>query len=225
MSIRAIDDDEGDDAERQRLQAVILEEEGDEGEERMAAMLSVPLVEEEELRPVYAGLPDDVVQRCEGARQHMRQEFIQQLRRVRDALAPYGRFKEWCRAVRISYHTAQSMLWRADRERAVAQTHNRSPRKRQGTTAERQKKEWAAAPVTAWLARVAALRAPGPRFDEAAWGELYRWHMRQGDEEEVIRMDAMVARAQMQLDAHHQVVSRVERVRREVKDEVERLGE
>jgi|SRR5690348_5364302 len=218
MAMRAFDED------WIRLQDIIAEEGGDEDEERMAAVLCVAFVEANELRPVYAGLPADVVQECEVARQHMRQEFIQQLRRVRDALAPYGRFKEWCCAVHISYHTAQNMLWRADREQAVAQAHNRSPgrkRQRRQRTAEERKASGALAFITA-LARIPT---PGGRFDLDTFREYALALLRHDNREEFHHVRDRLVMGSVHLNIAMWAVGRLQATLTEVEGEFDYRGE
>lgn len=55
------------------------------------------------LQAVYTGLPVEVVNVCEQVRKTLRAEVVRQLETVRDALAPYGRFKEWCEANGLNY--------------------------------------------------------------------------------------------------------------------------
>ncbi len=79
------------------------------------------------LAQVYAGLDPAVVATCEQARGCLRSAFIEELRKVRDALAPSGRFKEWCAAVGINYSTAKSKIARGEKQSGGAQKHTRSP--------------------------------------------------------------------------------------------------
>lgn len=85
------------------------------------------LEESEALRAVYEGLPEDIVQRCEQARQTMRTIFVSELCQVRAALAPSRKFKAWCEAVGLNYDTANTMLKRAKaRDEQAERTRNGS---------------------------------------------------------------------------------------------------
>ena len=83
---------------------------------------SVQEVEDEQrsaaLQAVYTELPGDVVQVCEHARLAIHRVTTENLRRVQEALAPYGKFKAWCEAAGIHYSTAYSRLDRADHDRS-----------------------------------------------------------------------------------------------------------
>jgi hypothetical protein len=80
----------------------------------------VPLLRKERntaLEAVYDGLSDDIVETCEQARGRIRRTSLVELRKVRDALAPSGRFKEWCLAVGINYGTAKNRLGKGNSKR------------------------------------------------------------------------------------------------------------
>jgi len=65
------------------------------------------------LLAVYAGLPDDVVKRCEESRRRILRNVYRiaiDLRAVHDDLAPQGKFKEWCQAAGLNYSTAKNAL-------------------------------------------------------------------------------------------------------------------
>lgn len=66
------------------------------------------------LQDVYRGLPGDVVLHVESERTAIGRDIVDHLRAIRDALAPYGRFKEWCEAVGLRYGTVTQRLSRAD---------------------------------------------------------------------------------------------------------------
>lgn len=66
------------------------------------------------LQDVYRGLPGDVVFHVESERIAIGRDIVDHLRAIRDALAPYGRFKEWCEAVGLRYGTVTQRLSRAD---------------------------------------------------------------------------------------------------------------
>lgn len=69
------------------------------------------------LQPIYGKLPQEVTHVCETARKNMRDGFIEDLRTVRDALAPYGLFKDWYERAGFvpSYQAIVNALSRADR--------------------------------------------------------------------------------------------------------------
>jgi hypothetical protein len=73
-----------------------------------------------ELQELYKNLPLEVTKICETARRSMRDAYVQGLRRVRDALAPHGLFKEWCWAAGINYVTAHSIVRRAEQKERPA---------------------------------------------------------------------------------------------------------
>lgn len=66
------------------------------------------------LQAVYRGLPGDVVMNVESERIAIGRDILDHLRAIRDTLAPYGRFKEWCEAVGLRYGTVTQRLSRAD---------------------------------------------------------------------------------------------------------------
>jgi hypothetical protein len=85
----------------------------------------VPLDSEESSAPspallaVYADLPDAVVTTVEYERNAITRDVLDHLRNVRDALAPYGKFKDWCNAVGINYGTVSNRLSREDSKQRV----------------------------------------------------------------------------------------------------------
>lgn len=85
----------------------------------------VPLDSEESsalspaLLAVYADLPDEVVTTVEYERNAITRDVLDHLRNVRDALAPYGKFKDWCNAVGINYGTVSNRLSREDSKQKV----------------------------------------------------------------------------------------------------------
>jgi hypothetical protein len=72
----------------------------------------VPLTTDAEvtpaLRAVYEGIPGEVVNLCESHRMLASTAYLRHMQIVRNALAPYGRFKEWCLAAGISYASLMS---------------------------------------------------------------------------------------------------------------------
>ncbi len=64
------------------------------------------------LLEVYAGLAGDVVTYCEAERKAIVRDTVEHLKNVRDALAPFGKFKEWCEAAGFTYGTVKNTLTR-----------------------------------------------------------------------------------------------------------------
>lgn len=64
------------------------------------------------LQGVYTNLPGDVVRRCERHRIAATNGYLRHMREVRDALAPYGAFRDWCEEQGITYTTLQKALSR-----------------------------------------------------------------------------------------------------------------
>jgi hypothetical protein len=72
----------------------------------------------EALRDVYAGIDDDIVDRCEHERIGLVNDTFAHLQRVHAMLAPLGLFRDWCRAVGINDSTARHRV--LDKEASVA---------------------------------------------------------------------------------------------------------
>jgi hypothetical protein len=71
----------------------------------------------EAVRALYKTLADGVSIKCERARKRMGTgyvEYLRGLRDARDALAPDGKFKEWCAAYGLVYSTVKNQLSQAD---------------------------------------------------------------------------------------------------------------
>jgi hypothetical protein len=71
----------------------------------------------EAVRELYATLAEGVSIACERARKRMGTgyvEYLRGLRDARDALAPDGKFKEWCAAYGLVYSTVKNQLSQAD---------------------------------------------------------------------------------------------------------------
>jgi hypothetical protein len=75
---------------------------------------------------VYAQLPGAVVARCEYERQAIARDVLDHLRVVRDALAPYGLFKDWCAAAGVNYEAVKHRLWRRDQPKQPAEVRSYS---------------------------------------------------------------------------------------------------
>jgi hypothetical protein len=67
----------------------------------------------ERLKTVYEGVPGETVKLCERHRVGMARDNLEHLRQIRDALAPFGKFKEWCQAVGVNYTTVTMSLTEA----------------------------------------------------------------------------------------------------------------
>jgi len=71
----------------------------------------------EAVQELYKTLAPGVGQKCERARKRMGAgyvEYLRGLRDARDALAPDGKFKEWCAAYGLVYSTVKNQLSQAD---------------------------------------------------------------------------------------------------------------
>ena len=80
----------------------------------------------ERLRVVYEGLPGGVVAECEHHRIAEKQGRMSHWQAVRDRLAPYGCFKDWCEAQGLNYNAVMHALQRyegtrIDSKRSVAE--------------------------------------------------------------------------------------------------------
>jgi hypothetical protein len=71
----------------------------------------------ERLKAVYDGVPTDVTMFCEYHRIGMAHDNLEHLRQVRDALAPYGRFKAWCDAAGFNYNAIRCAIERHEGKR------------------------------------------------------------------------------------------------------------
>lgn len=69
----------------------------------------------------YVGVPGEVVDQCEKTYAISRAVRLEALRRVRDLLAPYGQFKQWCRDHDENYSTVTHALTGAYSKRLVAE--------------------------------------------------------------------------------------------------------
>jgi hypothetical protein len=67
------------------------------------------------LLALYHDLPGDVVAIVEYERQAIVRDTLEHLQHIRDALAPYGKFREWCVATGLNYGTVSNRLSRASR--------------------------------------------------------------------------------------------------------------
>jgi len=93
------------------------------------------------LLAVYDGLDGDVVTVCEAARQAINHETLRNLARVRKALAPSGRFKQWCDAAGHNYGTVQNQLSAIEsKQRINAELNARSVAEARATEAAKQEK-------------------------------------------------------------------------------------
>jgi len=61
----------------------------------------------------YAGVPTEVVEDCERIHTTVRAVRLEGLRRIRDLLAPYGTFKQWCHDHEENYGSIQYQLSQA----------------------------------------------------------------------------------------------------------------
>jgi hypothetical protein len=71
----------------------------------------------EALRPIYEKLDPSVTQVCERARRGIRDGYVRGVLEVHKALAPFGFFKDWCKAAGINYRTAHSIVARAEQSK------------------------------------------------------------------------------------------------------------
>lgn len=60
--------------------------------------------------PCYAGVPNEVVEQCETAWAMSKVVYLEALRRIQKALAPYGQFKQWCADHGENYDRVQHQL-------------------------------------------------------------------------------------------------------------------
>lgn len=66
----------------------------------------------EALRSVYDGIPGHVVGFIEYHRIEATMDYLRHMKEVRDALAPYGRFRDWCDAAGVNYGSVSKALSR-----------------------------------------------------------------------------------------------------------------
>ena len=67
------------------------------------------------LLELYRKLPSEVAAIIEYERQAITRDVLDHLRHVRDELAPYGGFKEWCLAMGLNYGSVSNRLSRTDK--------------------------------------------------------------------------------------------------------------
>jgi hypothetical protein len=80
-----------------------------------------PAADEEQGAPspalldLYHELPGNVVAIIEYERRAITRDVLDHLRHIRDELAPFGKFREWCLAVGLNYGSVSNRLSRADK--------------------------------------------------------------------------------------------------------------
>jgi hypothetical protein len=80
-----------------------------------------PAADEEQGAPtpalleLYRKLPGNVVAIIEYERKAITRDVLDHLRHIRDELAPFGGFKEWCLALGLNYGSVSNRLSRADK--------------------------------------------------------------------------------------------------------------
>ncbi len=208
----------------------------DEEEEEQAAEETADAFTTREYRElpalvnIYAELPQTVVLICEQARGRLREQYVQHLQIVRDALAPYGKFSEWCMAVGLFPNTVYSILRREEErsKQSFVPPHNPSPGPNPSPDPKpkphrRTPEERAAGPTSAFVARVKALPQDG--VDRDAYRALAMARLRQDDEDGFDRMESDVIQASIRVKMAGGAINDLWDVMLEVKEEFERRGE
>lgn len=77
-------------------------------DERMALVPIAEATGAETYEASYRGVPDDVRDFCEGEWRAAAKRTLDALRVIRDALAPFGTFKDWCSEHSVDYHGFQN---------------------------------------------------------------------------------------------------------------------